>query len=43
MSISSSDFHTLKRSSIGIGCTNPPVSPRRSIVATSIVILVLNR
>ena len=43
MSISRSDFHTLKRSSIGIGCTNPPVSPRRSIVATSIVILVLKR
>ena len=43
MSISRSDFQTLKRSSIGIGWTNPPVSPRRSIVATSMVILVLNR
>ena len=37
MSMSRSDFHSLKRSSIGIGDTKPPMSPRRSIVATSIM------
>ena len=35
MSASRSDFHAVNRSSSGMYDTNPPVSPRRSIVATS--------
>ena len=42
-SVSESDFHWLNRSSRGIGCTKPPMPPRRSIVATSIALFLSSR